>query len=451
MMKRTLLFLGLLFSGIPALAAVPPGDFSSVAERCGQWVVNINTATLVREVYSPFGNDPVFRQYFDLPQEGRTVRRQSLGSGLIISKDGQVLTNAHVVANADEITVTLINGESYAAKLLGADEAVDLAVLQIQPKKPLDAAELGDSDKVKVGQWAIAIGNPLGFDHSVTVGVISAKGRTNVFGGSGAGRYQNFLQSDASINQGNSGGPLCDAQGRVIGINSAIATPNQGSVGLGFAIPINMVKRSIPDLIKRGKVVAPHMGFYSQDLTPALAKALRLKETSGVLVTDVAAGGAAAKAGLQRSDVIVAVDGKGVVTSLGMKSMLYEHQAGEAIRLTVQRKGQQLEVSVVGDDPKAAADSGYWHGLQVQANSPAIAVKLGLATNLGVVVKAVAPKSSADETGLAAGDVLLEINQKPVRSQQDWDRLTETVDEAQDALVRVLRGREMAYVVLRAE
>jgi S1-C subfamily serine protease len=334
--------------------------------------------------------------------------------------------------------------------VLGADEKVDLAVLSISPQKPLSAAVLGDSDAVKVGQWAVAIGTPLGFDHSVTVGVISAKGRTKVFTGDDASRYQNFLQTDASINQGNSGGPLCNVQGEVIGINSAIATPNQGSVGLGFAIPINMVKRSIPDLVRRGRVVPPQFGFFTQDVTPQLAQALRLSTSRGVLVSDVAAGGAAALAGLQRGDVIVAIGDTSVASAAELKSTLYERKPGEPVPFEVLRKGQAVQLSLVGQDGRQAPGES-WHGLQVLANSPAVAQEKGLAVSVGVVVAAVAHGSSAEEAGLMPGDVVLELDQKPVRDLAAWRQLCEGMDEDKDVALRVVRGRQMAYVVLRGE
>jgi serine protease Do len=448
MLKKPLALL-LLALALAARAAVPGWDFSAVAEKCGPWVVNISTSHLVREAAPPLGADPFFN-FFDMPLQGRIVRRQSLGSGLVISAEGQVLTNAHVVSGADEITVTLWDGESFPAKVLGSDEKVDLAVLSISPQKPLDAAVLGDSDSVKVGQWAVAIGTPLGFDHSVTVGVISAKGRTKVFTGDDASRYQNFLQTDASINQGNSGGPLCNVAGEVIGINSAIATPNQGSVGLGFAIPINMVKRSIPDLVRRGRVVPPQFGFFTQDVTPQLAQALRLSTGRGVLVSDVAAGGAAALAGLQRGDVIVAIGDTSVASAAELKSTLYERKPGEQVPFEVLRKGQPLQLSLVGQDGRQATGDA-WHGLQVQGNSPAMAQEKGLAVSVGVVVAAVAHGSSAEEAGLMPGDVVLELDQKPVRDLAAWRQLCAGMDEGKDVALRVVRGRQMAYVVLRGE
>ncbi len=425
-------------------------DFETVAAKVAPSVVNISSTQFMQEYYSPFGNDPFFNQFFDAPMLGRTVRRESLGSGVIITADGEVLTNAHVVNGADEITVKLLSGDEYKAKVLGEDNRVDLAVLRIHPKAPLTPAVLGDSSKVKVGQWAIAIGNPLGFDHSLTVGVISAKGRTNVFSDQGGVRYQNFLQTDAAINHGNSGGPLCDIDGQVIGINTAIATPNQGNIGIGFAIPINMVKRAIPDLVKRGRVIPPQLGFYTQDLTPSLVQAMHLSVRGGVLVADVALDGPAAKAGLKRGDVILSVEGQKVDSSEDLKSLLYQYQPGQAIGLKVYRGGKTLDLSVVGE-AAVATKGAFWHGLEVVANSRSVATRRGLAVSQGVVVARVAQGSSGADAGLQPDDVLVEVNQKPVQGLMDWQKLIQEYPQNQEVVVRVVRGQEMAYVALRGE
>jgi serine protease Do len=424
-------------------------DFSSVAEKVSRWVVNISSSHLARPVF----NDPFLSQFFNMPTEERA--RHSLGSGIIFSADGQILTNWHVVENADEVTVRLLSGDEYKATVVGGDENVDLAVLKIHARQPLPTAVLGNSDQVRVGQWAIAIGNPLGFSHSVTVGVISAKGRENVLGEEGAGRYQNFLQTDASINPGNSGGPLCNIRGEVIGINAAIVTTNQnasgmgGSIGIGFAIPINMAKRAIPDLVKRGKVVLPELGFYPQDVTPELARTMRLGSNRGVLITDVAAGGPAAKAGLTRGDVIVAVGGKSVADGTELRNVLYEYKPGETIQLEVLRKGGSMTVTLVGADPRAATN-GFWHGLQVVGNSQARASQMGLATPLGVVVSRVAKRSQASEI-LQSGDVILQVNDEPIRTLGDWNKVVDGLPDSRDAYLLVLRDRAQAYVELRGE
>jgi serine protease Do len=324
-------------------------------------------------------------------------------------------------------------------------------VLKIQPKFALSAAKLGDSSSVKVGQWAIAIGNPFGFDHSLTVGVISAKERTNVLGDEGKAKYQNFLQTDASINHGNSGGPLCNIEGEVIGINSNISTPNEGSIGIGFAIPINMVKRSIPDLIKAGHVITPHLGFYTQEIDSKLAAALKLGSTQGVLVTDVAAGLPADKAGLKRGDIVMLVNGNSCANPGELKTRLYEVKPGDSLMLTVLRKGKPLGLRIETSAASAKDEAAGWHGLQVEENSPERAQSLGLALIQGLIVTKVSKGSSAAQIGLAPGDVILEVNQQRLEGLEAWNKMTGALEESGDAILLIVRGRSSAYVVLPGE
>jgi len=418
-------------------------DFSRIAEQANPWVVNIATTRIIRERYPSFWSDFFYQ---DMGTPGRVYRSQSLGSGFVLSSDGKILTNAHVIAAADEITVKLDNGEEYPAKVLGEDESVDLAVLSIAPKNPLTPASLGDSSKVKVGEWAIAIGNPLGFDHSVTVGIISATGRGNVF--NEKGKYQNFLQTDASINHGNSGGPLCNIRGEVIGVNTAISTPNQGSIGLGFAIPINMVKRAVPDLIRAGRVLTPRLGFYTQDIDERLARALGLNGTRGVMVTDVAKDSPADKAGLKRGDVIQAVDQAAVPNSAALKTRLFEATPGQALNLQIWRKGKSSTLSLLGE---ASSSSAAWHGIEADANSVAAARAAGLATAAGIIVKRVLQNSSADSIGLKSGDAILEVNRQRIEGLSDWKKVSAGLDEQKDVVIYIVRGDSSAYVVLPGE
>jgi serine protease Do len=459
MRSLTVLSLVALAAVAPAAAAESPSpsvvraadDFSRVAERANPWVVNISTTQYVRQNYGAF-----WQEYYGFDPFGgqgtRTFKRQSLGSGFIYSADGQVLTNAHVVADADEIVVRLEDGQELKASVIGQDSNVDLALLKIDAKKPLPAAPLGDSGKVKVGEWAIAIGSPLGFDHTLTVGVISAKERTNIFSGEGAAKYQNYLQTDASINHGNSGGPLCNIRGEVIGMNTAISTPNDGSIGIGFAIPVNFIKRSVPDLQKAGRVLAPRLGFFTQDIDARLAQALKLPAPSkaGVLVTDVATGGAAEKAGLKRGDVILSFNAKTVANTAELRTRIYEADPAANLVLQVWRDGAKVGLQVAPAQLQAQAKAG-WHGLSVVANGQGEAQKRGLAVADGVIVSAVAPGSSADRIGVKVGDVLLELNQRPLQTLKDWTRLTQDLDPGQEAVALLLRGHQSAYIVLPQE
>jgi Do/DeqQ family serine protease len=456
-MRTLALILTLFLTGAPLRADDPQpapallraaDDFSRVAEQADAWVVNISTTQYVHQRIGSFWDE----FYGSDPSGGeRTIKRQSLGSGFILSADGEILTNAHVVAGADEVTVRLKDGTESKAQVLGQDANVDLALLKIKPNKPLVPAILGDSDQVKVGQWAIAIGNPFGFDHSLTVGVISAKERTNIFQGEGAAKYQNYLQTDASINHGNSGGPLCDIQGKVIGMNTAISTPNDGSIGIGFAIPINFIKRSVPDLRRAGKVVAPKLGFFTQDLDDRLAQALKLEKPQGVLVTDVAEGGAAEKGGLKRGDVILTLNGKEADNGADLRTRIYEADPSKPFNLYLWRDGKPLALSLTPEVLKAAQTQRSWHGLSVMPNSADEASQRGLALTQGMVVTKVASKSSADRIGIQAGDILLELNQTSVPDQSAWDALTHQLDESQDTVIRLVRGHQSAYVVLPAE
>jgi Do/DeqQ family serine protease len=420
-------------------------DFSRVAELADPWVVNISTSQIIRQRVMPFWN-PFFEDPFAPTQE---FRRQSLGSGVVLSTDGEVLTNAHVVADADEIKVRLIGGEEYPAAVLGEDENVDLAVLRIKPKKTLVPAVLGDSSRVKVGEWAIAIGNPFGFDHSVTVGVISAKERSNVLGEQEGAHYQNFLQTDASINHGNSGGPLCNIRGEVIGINSAISTPNEGSIGIGFAIPINMVKRAVPDLIKSGHVVTPKLGFFTQDMDERMAAALKLGDQKGVLVSDVVAGSPADKAGIKRMDLLLSFNLRPVANSSELKSRLYEIKPGDNVNVVVLRKGERLGLNII-----TSSETGHergWHGLEVEENNTEKARSMGLAVARGVIVSKVSKGSSASKIGINPGDVIVEINQQRLDAQSEWTKMTRDLGESSDVILLLVRGQQSAYVVLPAE
>jgi len=424
-------------------------DFTQVAELANPWVVNISTTQIIHQRLGGFWED--FYGFDPFNGGTRTFKRQSLGSGFIYSPDGLILTNAHVVAGADEIMVRLVDGTEAKAQVVGEDANVDLALLKISGDKPLPAAVLGDSSAVKVGQWAIAIGNPFGFDHSLTVGVISAKERTNIFTGEGAAKYQNYLQTDASINHGNSGGPLCDIEGRVIGMNTAISTPNEGSIGIGFAIPINFIKRSIPDLQRAGRVVAPKLGFFTQDVDERLAKAMKLPAQGGVLVTDVATGGAADRAGLRRGDVVLSLNHHPVPSAAALRTRIYEADPAASLDLEVYRDGQAQTLQVAPAQLKASENPGTWHGLKVVANSAEEAPKRGLAVNDGVVVDTVAEASSAGRIGIKPGDVLMELNQQRIDGLPGWEKLTKAVDEGQDAVLLLVRGRQSAYIVVPAE
>jgi len=332
--------------------AVPENPFVRVAEMVTPAVVNISTVTTGKgrnptEQFRPFGNDPFFRDFFDRFFEGmpRQRRQTSLGSGVIIDKSGLILTNNHVIKDADEITVKFANKQEAKGKIVGTDPKTDLAVIRVSTKEDLPVVALGNSDALHVGEWAIAIGNPFGLDHTLTVGVISATGRSEV----GIAAYENFIQTDASINPGNSGGPLLNIRGEVIGINTAIVASGQG---IGFAIPVNMARKVMEDLVKKGKVTRGWLGVGIQSLTPELAKSFGVGVDGGILVNQVMPKSPAEAAGLKTGDLILIVDGKPVKDPRELQRIIGDTEIGKSIELTILRDKARQTVKVqVGEMP----------------------------------------------------------------------------------------------------
>jgi serine protease Do len=340
-------------AGLPRNASDPPDSpFVRIAERVTPSVVNISTVTTGKgrspnELFRPFGNDPFFRDFFDRFFEGTPHHRQqaSLGSGLIIDKTGLILTNNHVVKDADEITVKFADTHEVKGKVVGTDPKTDLAVIRVPSKEDLPVATLGDSDTLRVGEWAIAIGNPFGLDHTLTVGVVSATGRSEV----GIAAYENFIQTDASINPGNSGGPLLNIKGEVIGINTAIVASGQG---IGFAIPVNMARKVMGDLVKKGKVTRGWLGVGIQRLTPELAKSFGVNTDDGILVSQVMPKSPAESAGLKTGDLILTVDGKPVKDPRQLQSLIAEADIGKTMELSIMREKEKRTLKVqVGEMP----------------------------------------------------------------------------------------------------
>ena len=347
-------------------------------------------------------------------------RVQGAGSGVIISRDGYILTNNHVVDGAQEVMVTLDSGREIEAEIVGLDPKTDLAVLRIQGEDDLPGAAMGDSDRLRVGDYVMAIGNPFGLGHTVTSGIVSAKDRVI-----GAGPYDDFIQTDASINPGNSGGPLFNMQGEVVGINTAIVAQGQG---IGFAIPINTARALIPQLVEHGEVTRGYMGVHIQPITEDLARAMDLDDRKGALVAEVIPGSPAEEAGVKRGDVIVSFDGKSVDESHDLPAMVAATPVGEKASLTLLRDGRERELTLeVGrletesakvKTPSAEDAEGRW-GLRLQDLTPQIAQRLGVDADQGAVVTDVEPGSPAERASLRRGDVILEVDRKPVASAQD--------------------------------
>ncbi len=439
-----------------------PASFSDLAKKINPSVVNISTTKIfkTKEFYHPFSgeNDPFrfffgndfFKKFFggQLPRE---FKQRSLGSGFIIDPKGYILTNNHVVAKADKIVVKLESGKEYKAKIIGTDPKTDVALIKIKADKPLKAVTLGDSDKIRVGDWVIAIGNPFGLSHTVTAGIISAKGRVI-----GSGPYDDFLQTDASINPGNSGGPLIAMDGTVIGINTAIIASGQG---IGFAIPINMAKRIVPQLKKTGHVIRGWLGVYIQDITPELAKKFGLKEgQKGVLISKVFETSPAHKAGLKQGDVIIRYDGKPVHSSHELAIMVSQTPVGKKVDIEIVRDGSPRTLTVkIGTrkeekvaETEAPAQVTEKMGFDVQALTPEIAKHLGLKVQKGILVVSVDPAGPAYEAGLRKDDVIVEVNRRKVAS---LDAFKKALSEKSKGgyLFLVQRGEGALYIVVQPE
>ncbi len=414
------------------------------------------------ELFRRFFGDDFFKRFFGTPpkteknQQQGTIR--SLGSGVIISADGYILTNNHVVENADKLIIVMDNNKKYEAKTVGTDVNSDLAVIKIDGKD-LPTAALGNSDEVKVGQWVIAVGNPFQLMHTVTAGIISAKGRSSI----GLAAYEDFMQTDASINPGNSGGALADLDGKVVGISTAIVGPSGGNVGIGFAIPINMAKGIMDELITKGKVSRGYLGILPQDIDESLAEAMNLKSTEGALVGDVTAGGPAEKAGMLRGDVITAMDGASITNSTDLRLKVAEAAPGTKVKFTVIRGGKEKAIEVkLGERPAEAAEREAPEsqrqpreemldklGLAVQDLTPDIARQLGYENERGVIVANVVPTSSADEAGLQRGDLIREVDRTAVASVKEFEKAISKAKSGDSVVLLIMRGGNTFYVALK--
>ncbi len=448
----------------PGLLPGAPGSFSSLVKKAKASVVNISTVkTITGGTGLPFSfgapsgpNDPL-RDFFDRffgDQMPKDFKQRNLGSGFIIDAEGFILTNNHVVEKADEITVKLSDGKSFPAKIVGRDPKTDLALISIQSDQALTPLPMGDSDSLEVGDWVVAMGNPFGLDNTVTAGIVSAKYRHI-----GAGPYENFIQTDASINPGNSGGPLVNTRGEVIGINTVIFSQTGGSIGIGFAIPINMAKEILGQL-KKGKVVRGWLGVMIQKITPELKEKLGLKDERGALVADVSSGGPAEKAGIQRGDVVVSFNGKNVDEMKDLPYIVASTPIGATVQVKVIRKGREevFEVTIAElEDDKGDLEtedkSGVENrlGLRVEQLTPQVAKEFGLPETDGLVIAEVDPNSPAAEAGLRPADIVLEIDQSPVKDAADFLQRIERSKKGDTLLFLIKRGNSTVYVTVKVE
>lgn len=446
---------GLVLTVPPAGAQAMPETFAPVVKKAMPAVVNISSSRVEtaprRSRNSPFP----FPFDFGGPDGGGRARRaESLGSGVIISADGSIMTNNHVVEGATEITVTLSDRREFRAKVIGTDPPTDIAVLKIDAAG-LPTLPLGDSAKVQVGDVVLAIGNPFGIGQTVTMGIVSATGR----GGLGIEAYEDFIQTDASINPGNSGGALINARGELIGINTAIlGGEGGGNQGIGFAVPIYMAREVRDQILKTGKVTRGYMGIIPQDVTPSLARAFGLKEARGVAVAEVVPDAPAAKAGLETGDVITAVDGKPVEDANTFRLRVSRAAPGTTLKLTVNRKGAPRDVTVtLAELPRQASEpergqergehGGALQGVSVEDIPPQAARQLGLKDASGVVVTDVDPASPAADAGLRRGDVILHVNRTPVKDSTEFERAIQASGRGA-ILLLVNRGGVNAFVAI---
>ncbi|MCG3162344.1 MAG: Periplasmic pH-dependent serine endoprotease DegQ [Acidobacteria bacterium] len=447
-------------SGTAALAT----SFAAVVKSAQPAVVSIASTKVVKtngadEGLSPLFNDPMFRQFFGQGRQNpfgkpREEREQGLGSGVIVSPDGYILTNNHVIEGASDIKVYTSNNRELKARVIGADPKTDIAVVKVEEKN-LPTLAFADSAQTQVGDIALAIGNPFGVGQTVTMGIISATGRGNL----GIEDYEDFIQTDAAINPGNSGGALINTSGQLIGVNTAILSRAGGNQGVGFAVPANLARTVMNQLLKNGKVTRGYLGVLIQPITPEIAKAFNLVDARGALVGEVTSGGPAAKAGLAQGDVITELNGARVEDSRELRLKISQMAPGSSAKLKVIRDGAPREISVtLGELPneKTAASNGNPEnsspdGLSVENLTPQIARQLDLPSNVsGVIVTDVQDGSRADDAGLRRGDVIQQVNRKPVSNTAEFDRAMKQAG-GKSVLLLVNRNGHTSFVAIAAQ
>ena len=444
---------------VPPETYYSPNSFAPLVKKAKPSVVYISTVKVIkgRKMFNhPFGdrsnpNDP-FKDFFEKffgGQGPRDFKQKGLGSGFIIDAKGYILTNNHVVEKSDEIMVTLTNGKEFSAEIIGRDPKTDLALIHIETDEKLETLPLGDSDKLEVGDWVVAIGSPYGLGNSVTAGIVSSKYR-NI----GSGPYDNFIQTDAAINPGNSGGPLLNTSGEVIGINTAIFSQSGGSVGIGFAIPINMTKDLLPQL-KKGRVIRGWLGVMIQKVTPELTDKLKLRDEKGALVADVTPGSPADKAGIKRGDVIISFDGKEISEMKDLPYIVGSTPVDKKVKVVVIRKGKEksfkLEVGELkeerehseSEEPKTDL------GMTIEEITPQLAHKFGLPVKSGLIIVQVQHNSPAAEAGLRQGDVILEVDQDELKKASEFYEKIQSYKKGDTILFLIKRGDSTLYITLK--
>jgi serine protease Do len=446
-----------------ATSALNPAGFPDVAKVVTPAVVNITPGKTLKHRSSRLPFDP--EEFFGFPGRPHRPfprgpygpeepRGGGMGSGVIVSSDGYVLTNNHVVEGQSQVTVTLPDKREFTGKVVGQDAKTDLAVVKIEAND-LPSVPWGDSTKLRVGDYVLAIGNPFGLTSTVTLGIVSAMGRGHM----GITQYEDFIQTDAAINPGNSGGALVNTKGELVGINTAIFSQTGGYQGVGFAVPVSMAKPVYESLVKTGKVIRGYLGVSIQDMTPALAKSFGLKEPKGALVSDVTEDSPADKAGLKQGDVIVAYQGQAIAEPASLQKAVMSTPVGTKVALTVLREGREKELTVtISEQPDTmklarAGDADGEHalaGIEVQGLDRQTAHELGLGSKVqGVVVVGVEPDSPADHAGLRQGDVIQEINRKPIKSVRDFERAASSMQKSESILLRINRRGSSLFLSVK--
>jgi len=446
------------FGKHPSAVKMVPQSFTQLVKTASPAVVNISTVKSFKGGHGrvfehffkgPRGRQDPFDQFFEKffqNQPQREFKQKSLGSGFILDKDGYIVTNTHVIENADKIQVKLKDGKEYPAEIIGSDASTDLALIKIKPEHKLAVLKLGNSDKLEIGQWVVAIGNPFGLEHTVTAGIVSAKGRVI-----GAGPYDDFIQTDASINPGNSGGPLINMKGEVVGINTAIVA---GGDGIGFAIPANMAKNIIDQLKDKGEVSRGWLGISIQDLDQELQEYYDVEQ--GVLVVDVVPGDPAEKAGIQPKDIIISVNNQAMESARELSKFISTLSAGDKAKIKVDRSGkiktfkvkiaQRDDSKVLGSNESGAKHSADALGIYVSNITPEIAKQLNLPDRDGVIVDNVEPDSKGDKADIAQGDIIREINHHPVKNVSDYKDLMSNIKKG-DPIQLYIRSPYKGFVV----
>ncbi len=442
---------------VPGPVAETSRGFSDIVRAVSPTVVNISSIKTLKRQPTPF--DEFFDFLYPFP-DGRSKKwkEQSLGSGVIASPDGYIITNYHVVEQSDDIKVILFDKRSFRAKVIGSDPKTDLAVIRISAKD-LPVVPWGDSDRLQVGEFVLAIGNPFALSHTVTMGIVSAVGRVDV----GIADYENFIQTDAAINPGNSGGPLVNIKGELIGINTAIFSKTGGYQGIGFAVPSNMVRLVMDQLLKKGKVVRGWIGVTIQELTPELAQKFGLKLSEGALVSDVAQGSPAHGAGIMRGDIILEFDGKKVADVGVLRNMVAQSRIGDQVGMKLLRRDKMLatvvnivELPADGADmttgvisSKQGSSENALAGMAATDITRAVMKQLGIENDeKGVVVVKIEPDSPAEEAGLKKGDIVQEVDRQKIANLNEFNKAAAKVSPSDTVLLFVNRGGKKFYVAL---